>query len=118
MTLQANGPAPTGATEKEDKTMPKLSPREQMLRDAARMLRDDPRAAVELFEPLPGGTQVAMLTALFASRPTWFLRAVLAAIGDLIEEHPHTAAAMFEDPMKDGLDDDEDVDDLVPEGNA
>jgi hypothetical protein len=99
--------------------MPKLSPREQMLRDAQRMLRDDPRAAVALFEPLPGGTQIAMLTALFAARPTWFLRAVLAAIGELIDEQPETAVAMFLDPMNDGLDDEEeDADDLVPEGNA
>jgi hypothetical protein len=89
--------------------------RDEIIRAAARVLRDDPRAAaVPLFEELPGGTQVAMLTSLFAARPTWFLRALLAAIGDLIEEHPDKAVEMFLDPMNDGLDDDADeMDDVV-----
>jgi hypothetical protein len=83
--------------------------RDEILSAAGRVLRDDPHAAVPLFEQLPGGTQVVMLTSLFAARPTWFVRAVLAAIADLIAEHPDEAVAMFSDPMTDGLDDDLDA---------
>jgi hypothetical protein len=92
---------------KRDKTMPTMVDRDEILSAVVRVLRDDPRAAVPLFEQLPGGTQVAMLTSLFAARPTWFVRALLAAIGTLITQHPDEAVAMFVDPTNDGLDDDD-----------